>query len=120
MDKIILKKMEFYAYHGVFDEEKKLGQRFFIDLEVYTDLRKAGQTDDVHFTINYAHLYDVVKQTAQVERYHLLETIAEKIAERLLNNFPQVSGVKIQVTKQTPPIDGILAGTTIEIERLRS
>lgn len=120
MDKIILTKIEFYAYHGVLEEEKRLGQKFQIDLEVHLDLSKAGQTDDVKHTLNYVGLYDVVKQTAQIERYDLLETIGEKIASRLLEKYPQIQTVRVKVIKPTPPIEGILAGTAIEIERSRA
>ncbi|MFC4767864.1 dihydroneopterin aldolase [Effusibacillus consociatus] len=117
MDKICLQAMEFYAFHGVLEEEARLGQKFRVDLEVTTDLRRAGQTDDLNYTLDYALLYEIVKQTAQLERYNLIEAVAETIASRLLANFPQIRNVRVKVTKLTPPIEGILAGACVEIER---
>lgn len=119
MDKIVLRGMEFYAYHGVLEEEEKLGQRFAVELEMAADLRRAGQTDNLRDTLNYVEVYDIVRQTAQRERYHLIETVAEKIAARVLECFPKVCSVRVKVTKTTPPIEGILAGVSVEIERGR-
>lgn len=120
MDKICLRAMEFYAYHGVLEEEARLGQKFIVELELTTDLRRAGQTDDLHDTLNYVEIYEIVKQTAQNERYNLIEAVAETIAARILHNFQQVQMVSVKVTKVTPPIEGILAGASIAIERGRS
>lgn len=65
MDKVFVEGMEFYGYHGVFKEENKLGQRFKVDLITELDLSKAGQTDDLEQTINYAELYHVCKDIVE-------------------------------------------------------
>ncbi len=57
MDKIYVNKMEFYGYHGVFPEENRLGQRFIVDLSVSVDLKKAGETDQLEFSVNYGELF---------------------------------------------------------------
>ena len=119
MDKIFLNQVEFFAYHGVLEQEKTLGQKFIIDLEVQLDLKEAGQTDDVNKTINYVGLYDIVKQTAQLERYDLLEAIVENIASRLLEKYKTIQNVRVKIFKPSAPIAGILAGTAVEIERSR-
>ena len=59
MDKIYVNRMEFYGYHGVFPEETRLGQRFAVDLAVAVDLRKAGETDELEYSVNYGELYQV-------------------------------------------------------------
>ncbi|WP_018131736.1 dihydroneopterin aldolase [Effusibacillus pohliae] len=120
MDKICLHAMEFYAYHGVLEEEAKLGQKFVVDLEVATDLRRAGETDNLDDTLSYVAIYDVVKQTVQAERYQLIEAVAETIAARLLRKFSRIESVRVKVTKVMPPIEGILAGASVEIERARN
>lgn len=119
MDKICLQGMEFYAYHGVFPEEARLGQKFVVDVTLIADLHWAGQSDDLQDTLNYVLIYDIVKQTAQLERYNLVEAVAETIADRLLEQFSEVPKVIVKVTKVTPPIEGILAGAAVEIERER-
>lgn len=68
--------MEFYGYHGVFTEENKLAQRFKVDLTAELDLSKAGQTDDLEQTINYAELYHVCKDIVEGEPVKLVETLA--------------------------------------------
>lgn len=119
MDKICLQGMEFYAYHGVFKEEAKLGQKFVVDVDLYTDLRDAGRSDSINDTLNYVMIYDIVKKTAQLERYNLVEAVAETIADRLLEEFTKASKVNVKVTKVTPPIEGILSGASVEILRER-
>ncbi|GAX88634.1 dihydroneopterin aldolase [Effusibacillus lacus] len=119
MDKIYLQGMDFYAYHGVFPEEARLGQRFTVDLELACNLRRAGKTDKLEDTLNYVAVYDIVKQTAQEERYNLIETVAETIASRLMEQFAEILSVKVRVTKVTPPIEGIMAGAAVEIKRER-
>ena len=61
MDKIYINRMEFYGYHGVFPEENRLGQRFAVDIAVSLDLKKAGETDELEHSVNYAELYQISK-----------------------------------------------------------
>ncbi|GBF11377.1 dihydroneopterin aldolase [Tepidibacillus infernus] len=116
MDKIIFDKMQFYAYHGVFEEEKKLGQKFEVDLEMYLDLKKAGETDCIEDTVNYAQVYEVVKQLIMGKQRKLLEALAEHTAKELLNTFP-LHEVVVRVRKIQPPIPGHLESVTVEIRR---
>ncbi|MHB8172472.1 MAG: dihydroneopterin aldolase [Thermincolia bacterium] len=115
-DKILLKDMEFYGYHGVLPEEKRLGQRFIIDLEMYGDLREAGLTDDLRYTINYAEVYQLVEKLVAGEKFDLIEALAEGIAMRILGNFP-VAGVLVRVKKPQAPIPGKFAWVGVEIYR---
>ena len=75
-DRIRLRGLQFFAYHGVMDEEKTLGQRFFVDVDLMRDLSLAGQSDQVQDTINYAEVYQVIKLIVTEERYHLIERLA--------------------------------------------
>ncbi|MDA8234820.1 MAG: dihydroneopterin aldolase [Clostridia bacterium] len=115
-DKIILKGMEFYGYHGVLPEEKRLGQRFVIDLELYRDLQEAGLTDDLRYTINYAEVYQLVEKLVAGENYDLVEALAEGIGARILENFP-VEGVLVRVQKPQAPIPGKFSWVGVEIYR---
>lgn len=119
MDKILFSKMQFYSYHGVFPEEAKLGQLFYVDLEVGLDLRAAGQNDSLEDTLNYAELYQLSKKLLEEERYKLIETIAEQLAARILMQFVQVKEVVVRVTKPTPPIAGHYESVAVEIRRSR-
>ncbi|EHA31748.1 dihydroneopterin aldolase [Bacillus subtilis subsp. subtilis str. SC-8] len=112
--------MEFYGYHGVFKEENKLGQRFKVDLTAELDLSKAGQTDDLEQTINYAELYHVCKDIVEGEPVKLVETLAERIAGTVLEKFQPVQQCTVKVIKPDPPIPGHYKSVAIEITRKKS
>lgn len=119
MDKIIFKGMQFYAYHGVFPEENKLGQTYLVDLDIYMDLRPAGQSDQLEETINYAHLYEMVQKIVEGETYQLIEAIAEKIASQALQTFRSMEEIMVRVTKPNPPIPGHYDAVAVQIRRRR-
>ncbi|WP_066301876.1 dihydroneopterin aldolase [Bacillus sp. FJAT-29937] len=119
MDKITLKKMAFYGYHGVFPEETCLGQRFYVDLAVETDLKKAGETDNLKDSINYAELYQVCKDIVEGKPFKLVEAVAEKIAGEMLHHFDTISQVTVRVIKPDPPIPGHYESVAVEITRSR-
>jgi 7,8-dihydroneopterin aldolase/epimerase/oxygenase len=119
MDKIFVNQMEFYGYHGVFPEETKLGQRFAVDLMVLVDLRKAGESDDLDYSVNYGELYRVCKEVVEGKPYKLVEAVAEKIAEIVLTQFTLVTEVTIRVIKPDPPIPGHYRSVAVEITRGR-
>ncbi|MCA1032810.1 dihydroneopterin aldolase [Bacillus timonensis] len=118
-DKILLTKMDFYGYHGVYKEENKLGQRFTVDLTVQCDLSDAGNTDDLTKTINYADLYQVCRDIVEGEPYRLVETVAEKIAANILSEFDRVNMCTVKVIKPDPPIPGYYQSVAVEITRRR-
>lgn len=116
MDKLYFNRMSFYGYHGVFEAEAQLGQRFFVDLELQLDLTKAGNSDDLHDTVNYVEIFEQVRKIVENERFNLIEALAARIADQLLNLFP-ILEAKVKVTKPTPPINGHYDSVAIEIIR---
>ncbi|WP_202081473.1 dihydroneopterin aldolase [Caldalkalibacillus salinus] len=119
MDKIMLNGMSFYGYHGVFPEENKLGQRYKVDLQLYIDLKQAGQTDDLSHSVNYAEVYEVTKNIVEGPPYQLIESVAEKIATECLSQWFNVQEVVVTVTKPDPPIAGHYEAVAVEIGRKR-
>lgn len=119
MDKIYVNQVEFYGYHGVFPEETRLGQRFVVDLIVETDLKKAGETDNLEDSINYGELYTVCKEVVEGKPYKLVEAVAEKLAGELLGRFPLISQLTVKVIKPDPPIPGHYKSVAVEITRGR-
>lgn len=111
--------MEFYGYHGVFQEETKLGQRFIIDLEVEADLQQAGTTDNLEYSINYGQLYFDVKEIVEGEPLKLIEAVAEAIAKKMLNGYNRIQSVMVRVIKPDPPIPGHYQSVSVEILRKR-
>jgi len=119
MDKVLMKNMSFYGYHGVMPEEKVLGQKFFIDVIMELDIKPAGTTDHVDDTVSYAEAFEVVKQHVEVERYHLLEALAENIASDLLSGFDKLSAVEVTIRKPEAPVNGVFDYFGVEIRRER-
>lgn len=119
MDKMILERMEFYGYHGVFSEETKLGQRFYVDLVAYLDLLPAGQSDDLDETVNYAEIYHMIREIVEGKPFKLIEALAEHIASKLLDTYTKINELTVRVVKPHPPFDIHFAGVTVEIHRKR-
>ena len=119
MDKITLKKLKFYGYHGVLEEENRLGQKFTVNIELYANLRKACETDAVEDTINYALVYDLVKKVVETEQYNLIEKLAEKITKRIFSSFEKVNEIVVEIEKPEAPVNGIYDYFSVELRRKR-
>ncbi len=103
--KICLEKMLFYAYHGCLKQERTVGNTYQVDLELTVDLFQAAESDNLNDTINYAIVYELVKEEMAIPS-DLLEHVGGRIMERLFHTFPMLHAVKISVYKQKPPIAG--------------
>lgn len=119
-DRIILKDLGFYGYHGVFAEEERLGQRFFIDLEIGLDLSVPARTDRLSTGTSYGDVYDVVKQTFEGERTKLLEALGQNIVDALFAAFPTVEWVIIRIRKPEAPIAMVRGEAAVELHRQRT
>lgn len=117
MDKLYLKDVEIFANHGVFGEEKSLGQKFVLSLELSLDTRKAAKTGDLSLSVHYGELCHEIEKEFTKESYDLIETAAEKIAEYVLLNYSMVKGVKVLLKKPWAPIGRHLDYAAIEIYR---
>jgi dihydroneopterin aldolase len=117
-DWVWLEGMVFYGMHGVDPAEKSLGQRFIVDVALKRDLRKAGRTDALHDTVNYAHVYRLAKQVMEGPSKNLLEALAEEIARRVAESTEAVDVIRVRVRKPEVPIKGsVLAAASVQIER---
>lgn len=117
MDKILIKDLEVYAYHGVNIEEKNLGQKYLISLELYMDLKEAGKKDDLNSTVNYGDLCIEVEKLFKSERYDLIEAAAESVANFILTKYDKVQRVKVKLKKPSAPIPCSLDYAAVEIDR---
>ena len=118
-DRIVLKGMQFYGYHGVNTEEKTLGQSYVVDLVAELDLSQPGATDHLADTVSYTHIYRQVEQVLEGDSRNLLEALAETIAQRILDRF-EVESVQVTVKKPLPPVKGsVIEYAAVEIFRRR-
>jgi dihydroneopterin aldolase len=118
MGVINVKNIRLYAYHGCLDEEGKIGSEYRIDLWVKADLTKSAQTDNLNDTVDYVHLNKIVKEEMGI-RTKLLETVAQKILTRILNEIQIVNKATVEVSKLNPPIGGNVSMVTIKMKKNR-
>jgi dihydroneopterin aldolase len=115
---IKIKNIKIYAYHGCLVEEGKIGSDYRIDLSVKANLKKSAKTDSLGDTVDYVHLNKIVKEEMSL-RTKLLETVADKILDRILIEIPIADKVKVKVSKLNPPIGGNVELVSIVMERKR-
>ena len=118
-DRIILNGIQLYGFHGCNDFERKLGQKFIVDVEVELSLKTAANSDDINDTVSYSHLFRTVKSVFEGPPRNLIETVANQIAHNIIKSFP-VEAVTIRVMKTSPPIKkGFMdsAGVDISLRR---
>ena len=101
MDKILIEKMDCPAHVGVTAEERSNTQRLSIDLEFLVDSRIPARTDSIEDAIDYGQVAAAVAEVCAQQPYRLIETIAERIAERVLADFP-TTGTRVLVRKIAP------------------
>ena len=118
-DRIILRDLGFYGYHGLFAEEERLGQRFFVDLECGVDLTAPGETDAIGHTVSYADIYDVVKASFETKRTKLIEALGQNIVTALFQRFGDIHWIIIRIRKPEAPIAMVRGEAAIELHRVR-
>lgn len=118
MDKVSLRNMVFYGYHGAAEQEKELGGKFEIDLEMGFDITPAIESDRLHDTINYENVYKLVNNIVTESKFHLIEALAGKILSTIFNVFP-IDIACVRVRKPNAPVKGVLDCVEVEITRTR-
>lgn len=120
MDKILLKNLMFYGYHGVYEAERELGQKFYLDIELGADLSEAGRSDELADTIDYTAVYRAVKEITEMTKYQLLEALGQAIADRILAMDERIETVTIRIRKPSAPMPGAMDYVQVEITRGRT
>jgi len=111
---IYLNEVRFYAFHGVMPQEQQVGGEYLVDLRVGYPIQTAMETDDVADTLNYAELYELVKQQMDIPS-KLLEHVAGRIVKAINEQFPLVSSIRLRITKKNPPMGADSAGAGVEL-----
>jgi dihydroneopterin aldolase len=112
---ISLEGLEFFAYHGFYPEEQRIGNKYALDITVQTDFTEAAQHDKLSETVNYATLYQVAAKVMQ-EPAKLLEHIAFKVISSVREHYPDIALVTVKVSKFNPPVGGVCARSVITME----
>lgn len=109
---ILLEDIEIYAYHGVFEQENRVGNRFSVNLRIAVDVSKACRTDDLDDTINYGEVYNIIKKEMDIPS-RLLEHAGGRIISSLKENFPTIEEIELKISKKNPPTGGQIGSAGI-------
>ncbi len=115
-DKIVLSGLEFFGYHGVYEEEGRLGARFVVDVELTLALTAA---DSIKETVDYGKVYRLVESAVTGQRYRLIEALANRIVELILAEEDRVDAVRVRVHKPHAPLPGVFRDVYVEVTRER-
>ena len=114
MSKITIENMEFYAYHGHFEEEQKIGTWFSLDLTMEVDTSKAELTDELEDTVDYSAVYQVVKEQMMIPS-KLLEHVGRRILNAVKERFSDVTDAQLKIRKMNPPLGGKMDFVSLEL-----
>lgn len=112
--KIYLRNVRFHAFHGVLPQEGIVGNDYLVNLVLDYDFSSALKTDDLQGTLNYAEVYQKVREEMAVPS-KLLEHVAGRIAHRLFSDFPEIQKLQLSITKVNPPMGGDSDGAGVEV-----
>lgn len=114
---IVLDRMEFRAFHGCYELERRVGNRFTVDLIVTAELGRVAEEDSVEQAVNYLTVYEIVRAQMQVTQ-RTIERVATNIIDALYDAFPQQIGhIRCTVSKLAPPLGGKVARVSVVLEK---
>ena len=116
-DEIIISGLKVFAWHGVYEEEQEKGQNFIINAKFRLDTTTAGETDSLEDSVDYGKICLFINDFMRINRYNLLETVANQLARKLLAKFSQVQSVELEVEKPEAPIPVPIRTVSVKIER---
>jgi dihydroneopterin aldolase len=114
MGLISLEGMEFYAYHGCFEEEKVIGTKFTVNLYLLAPTTEAETSDDLNKTVNYQEVYRLVREEMG-KTSNLLEHVGRRILDAIKKDFPQVESADVKISKMNPPLGGKMKSVSVSL-----
>jgi len=117
MGKIVIEEMEFYAFHGHYQEEQIVGNRFLVDLELETDLSTPAVSDQLNDAVNYQQAYKLIKNEMRRTKSNLLENIGKRILDALFEEMVGIDRANIRIRKMHPPMGGPIQSVGVSMSR---
>ncbi|TLU99069.1 dihydroneopterin aldolase [Dyadobacter luticola] len=115
MGTISLEGLEFFAYHGYYPEEQRIGNKYALDITITTNFQEAAQSDKLSETVNYETIYQIASKVMQ-EPAKLLEHIGFSVIAKIRESYPAVENVTVRVSKFNPPVGGVCTRAVITME----
>lgn len=116
-DEIRIERLEVFAHHGVFPEETRDGQVFYVNTVLYTDVHRAGETDDLTYSIDYGDVCFFITEWMQGNTCLLLEAVAERLARALLLKYDLICGLDLEILKPHAPIKLPFGCVSVRVHR---
>lgn len=117
MDCIRIEQLEVFAYHGCNEEEKIDGQKFYVDANLYSDVKTPGLSDDLDETVNYSKVCKFMNKFMTENRFDLIEAVAEQTSRALLKEFPKVRAIDFTINKPNAPMKLPFGNVAVSISR---
>ena len=119
MGYVSLEGLEFFAYHGYYEEEQKIGNKYQVNIKVETEFAGAAQEDQLSGTVDYERLYKLV-ETQMAIPSKMLEHLGQRIIDQTIEAFPDIDSVEVDISKFNPPIRGVCERARVTIKKKRS
>ena len=120
MDKILIRDLKIFAYHGVHSEEKENGQTFIFDIDACVDLSVPCKSDNVEDTVNYSRIIAETQDIFTCRKDDLIERAAQRVADGLFERFDKIQSLRILLKKPEAPIKADFDYVGVEIYRERA
>lgn len=117
MATISIEGMEFHAYHGCFAEEQVIGNTFIVDIHMDTDTTSAERSDNLDETVNYADVFQVVKEQMEIKS-KLLEHVGRRIMDAVTEKYPEVDIIELKISKLNPPVGGKVHAVSVTMDNI--
>jgi len=113
---IEIEGMEFYAYHGYYPSEKKIGSRYLVNVQIRTDCSGAANTDDLDQALDYQTIYDLIKAEMATPS-NLLEHVCQRMLNAIYQAFPTIGQATVKLSKMNPPLGGMIEKVSITLSK---
>jgi dihydroneopterin aldolase len=115
---VVLEGMEFYAFHGFYAEERRIGNKFSVDVKTEIEVEEGKDMDELSNTVNYEEVYSIVK-IHMSEPSKLLENVVSKILQDIFKKWPEVKFASVKLSKYNPPVGGVCNKAVVTLTRSR-
>lgn len=114
MNRVELADMHFYAYHGCFEQEQIIGNKFIVNFWAEYDMSAAAKSDDINNALNYQEVYNIIKGEMEIKS-HLLENVAYRILSAIKEKFPYILSAEVSIDKLNPPLGGQVGASRVRM-----